>query len=123
MSFIKDRIRPFKHAFDGIVSATREEWPFATHWISTAAVVTAGCFFGITRSEWCLVVLCIGLVISLELVNTAIERLSDAVIPEQNPKIKFVKDASAGAVLIASIATAVIAAIIFFPYIKNLFSR
>ena len=120
MGFITNRIKSFKHAVDGIVSATKEEWPFVTHWVSTIAVVIAGFYFGISNAEWCAVIICIGLVISLELVNTAIERLCDAVIPEQNPKIKFVKDASAGAVLIAAIAAASIGFIIFFPYVKKM---
>jgi diacylglycerol kinase len=121
MSFIKNRIKPFRHALDGVVSATIEEWPFKVHWLAAIAVCVGGFYFGVSKTEWCIIALCCGIVIATELVNTAIERLCDAVIPEQNPAIKFVKDASAGAVLIASAAAGITGLIIFFPYLIKMF--
>jgi diacylglycerol kinase (ATP) len=121
MSLIKNRIKSFRHALDGVVSATIEEWPFKTHWASVIAVSIAGFCFGISKTEWCIVTLCFGIVISAEMLNTAIERLCDAVIPEQNPKIKFVKDASAGAVLITSVTAGITGIIIFYPYVIKIF--
>jgi diacylglycerol kinase (ATP) len=121
MSFIKDRIKPFRHALDGVVSATMEEWPFKVHWACAIAVSIAGFYFGVSRGEWCIIALCCGMVIAAEMINTAIERLCDAVMPEQNPHIKFVKDASAGAVLIASAAAGISGLIIFYPYVIKMF--
>jgi diacylglycerol kinase len=86
-------------------------------------VVTAcGFYFHISAWEWCVLSICFALVICAELLNTAIERLCDAVKPERSDEIKFVKDASAGAVLFASVVAAIAGLIVFWPYLKRLFS-
>lgn len=82
-----------------------------------AAVITAvfGFWLHISAMEWIIVLICIGLVISLEMLNSAVEKLCDMVHAEYHPVIKIVKDVSAGAVLVASIISAIIACIIFLP--------
>ena len=77
-------------------------------------VVLAGFVTGIGASEWCAVLLCIALVISLELVNTALERLGDRVTGERDALIGLAKDCAAGAVLTASIVSAIVGALVFF---------
>ncbi len=78
-------------------------------------VVTAGFIFGISAQEWLWILLCIGLVIGLEMVNTAIETLANHLHPDQHPDIKIVKDVAAGAVLWAAVVSAIIGVIIFLP--------
>ena len=80
------------------------------------AVIIAGIVLGITRTEWIMVVMCIGTVIAAELFNTAIEKLVDLVSPERHPVAGQVKDIAAGAVLICAVAAAIIGLIIFIPY-------
>ena len=80
------------------------------------AVIIAGIVLGITRTEWIMVVMCIGTVIAAELFNTAIEKLVDSVSPERHPVAGQVKDIAAGAVLICAVAAAIIGLIIFIPY-------
>lgn len=80
------------------------------------AVIIAGIVLGITRTEWIMVVMCIGTVIAAELFNTAIEKLVDLVSPERHPVAGRVKDIAAGAVLICAVAAAIIGLIIFIPY-------
>lgn len=77
---------------------------------------SAGIVLGITRTEWIMVVMCIGTVIAAELFNTAIEKLVDLVSPERHPVAGQVKDIAAGAVLICAVAAAIIGLIIFIPY-------
>ena len=70
-------------------------------------------------TEWCIVVICFGVVLAAEGFNTAIERLVDLVSPEFHPVAGDVKDVAAGAVLICAIAAAIIGCIIFVPYLMN----
>ena len=74
---------------------------------------------GITVSlpsfQWLLVLFCIGLVISLEMINSAIEKYCDLVTTDFHPRIKMIKDVAAGAVLVASLMSLVIGLIIFIP--------
>jgi undecaprenol kinase/diacylglycerol kinase (ATP) len=78
-------------------------------------VVAAGFIFGLSQQEWMWILLCIGLVLSLEMVNTAVETLANRLHPEKHPDIKIVKDVAAGAVLWASVISVIIGLIIFIP--------
>ncbi len=84
-------------------------------------VIIAGFFFRISSMEWVAVLLCIAIVISLEMMNSALEKLSDLVEPNHHPVVKAVKDISAAAVLWSAIVSVVIGAIIFLPRIIALF--
>jgi undecaprenol kinase/diacylglycerol kinase (ATP) len=77
--------------------------------------IALGFTVSISAFQWLLVLFCIGLVISLEMINSAIERCCDLVTTDFHPGIKIIKDVSAGAVLVASIASLVIGLIIFIP--------
>ena len=78
-------------------------------------VVIAGGILGISAQEWLWVLLCIGLVIGLEMVNTALETLANRLHPEQHPAIKVVKDVAAGAVLWAAAISVIVGGVIFIP--------
>lgn len=76
-----------------------------------------GFHFQITSTEWCIVLICFGLVLAAEAFNTAIERLVNLVSPDYHPIAGDVKDVAAGAVLICAIFAAIIGCIIFLPYL------
>ncbi len=116
---MKKRINAFKYAFEGIVSAFKNEVHLKIHLLAALLVVNAGFYFQITKTEWCIILLCCALVISLELINSAIEHLTNTVFKEIHPNAKYIKDVAAGAVLIAAIVSVIIAVIIFYPYIKR----
>lgn len=78
-------------------------------------VVVAGFALRITAQEWLWVLLCIGMVIGLEMVNTAIEALANRLHPEHHPAIKVVKDVAAGAVLWAAVISVIVGGVIFIP--------
>jgi diacylglycerol kinase len=80
-------------------------------------VIAAGFYFSLSKTEWLFVLGCIALVLSLEMLNTAIEKLADKTHPEQHPQIGLVKDVAAGAVLWASVISVIIGAVIFLPLI------
>ena len=112
---LRKRIKSFKYAFSGLKILIREEPNAKIHFFVTVCVLIAGFVFRISGGEWMAVILCIGLVIALELINSAIENLSDFVSPEKHEMIKKVKDLSAGAVLVGAIASAIVGLIVFLP--------
>ena len=111
------RLIGFRYAFNGLKILIKEEHNAWIHLFAAFCVLTAGVVFRISTPEWLAVIFCIGLVISLELINSAIENMADFLSKEKNETIKKIKDLSAGAVLVAAIASAVIGLIIFLPKI------
>lgn len=118
-SFIKKRIKAFGYAFSGLFNAIKLETHLKIHLVSAITVIALGFYFNIAKPEWLAIIICIGLVISLELINSSIESLCNAINPEQNQQIKYVKDVLAAAVLIASLSALVIGLIVFIPYFKG----
>ncbi len=112
----------FSFAFAGLMAAVRSEINMKFHLLASALVIFAGCFFKIKAQEWIVLIFCISMVISMELINTSIEKLCDSLHPEQSPKIKYVKDVAAAAVLIVALGAAIIGAIVFIPYCVSLFN-
>ncbi len=106
-------------AFNGLKLALLEKH-FKIHLIAAVLSIALGFFLSINTTEWCLILICIGAVLSLEMINTAIEHLVDLVEPNYNPKAGAIKDLAAGAVLIFSIISAVIGTMIYGKYILAL---
>lgn len=121
INYLKKRKEAFGYAFSGLAQAFKSEANLKIHFIVSALVIFAGYFFSITKFEWLVILFCIALVISLELINSAFEKLCDMVIPEKHPNVEFIKDVSAAAVLMASIISAVIGLVVFWPYINGYF--
>lgn len=117
----RERGKSFVYAFNGIKYLLRHEHNAWLHCVAMILVIAAGIIFNIKQWEWCVVLLCIGMVFSAEAVNTAIEKLCDKVAPEKHPLIGTAKDVAAGAVLILAIISVIVALIIFLPYIINAF--
>lgn len=116
------RILSFKYAFSGIFTALREEPNMKVHFAVMILAVILGWSFKISLGEWVAVILLIGLVISLELTNTAIETVVDSFTQDAHPGAKRAKDVSAGAVLFASITALLVGLMIFLPHIIALFT-
>jgi len=107
-------MKSFKYAFRGIFETVRSERNMRVHLCFALYVVTAGFVTQLTAPEWAAVLVCIGAVTALECFNTALERLCDTLCPEKNEGIRRAKDAAAGAVLCAALASAAVGADIFF---------
>lgn len=116
-TFIKKRIKSFGYAFQGIGNFIRKEPNAWIHCTAVVVVTSLGLYYGISTTEWCIVILCFGLVLMAEAFNTAIERLVDLVSPDFHPLAGTIKDVAAGAVLLGAIAAAIVGCIIFIPYI------
>ena len=117
MNELNKRIKSFGYAFKGIASLIKKEHNAWIHCTAIVVVTLVGFYFDITPTEWCIVVICFGLVLAAEGFNTAIERLVDLVSPDYHPIAGDVKDVAAGAVLICAIAAAIVGMIVFIPYL------
>ncbi|GEK35222.1 diacylglycerol kinase family protein [Kurthia sibirica] len=109
----------FKYAFAGIVLASKEQ-NFRFHLLSMIIVIIAAIFTGLSKIEWIIIVLVIAGMLSLELINSAIENMVDLATTDIHPLAKAAKDLAAGAVLIFAIASVIIAVMIFIPKWFNL---
>jgi len=115
-------LKSFSNAFRGIFLLIRSERNFQIHIGAFILVTTAGIYFDIHPGEWGLILIMSALVMSLEAINTSIEKLCDHITLEKKESIRNIKDIAAGAVLISSIAAVVMAVIIFYHHIANLIS-
>lgn len=119
---MKTRLLAFRFAIQGIVYGLKTEAHLRFHVLAAILVIGFGYWFSISPIEWCLVTIAMGIVISAELINAALERLADRITKEEDPLIGQAKDLGAGAVLIASIMAVCIAIWVFGPYIYRLLS-
>lgn len=113
----------FKYAFEGIITAYKEEQNLRVHTIVAMLVVVSSFLLKLSYIEFCICLILIGLVIIAELFNTAIENIVDMITLEKNSYAKKIKDISAGAVLIFAFFSSVIGMMIFLPKIINLISN
>ena len=114
-SFFVNRIKSIGYACKGAFLLLKTESSIKIQFVITILMTIAGFYFNISATEWVLQILAIGLVMSIEGLNTAIEAIADFMHPEHHPKIGFLKDVAAGAVFIASIAAIIVGCIIYFP--------
>jgi diacylglycerol kinase len=114
-------IRSFVYAWAGIQSCFKSEPNFRIHLVAAIAAVIFSLLFSISATEWIVVGFCIAFVLTMEMMNTAIEKLCDVVHKEQHPVIKKVKDIAAGTVLLSAVFSLITAAIIFLPKIVMYF--
>jgi diacylglycerol kinase len=105
----------FVPAFKGIGMVLKTQQNFWIHLAVACIVVVAGVVAGLTNTEWCIIVTTIFLVLAMEVVNTAIEKLVDFVSPGFHQQAGIVKDLSAAAVLLTAVAAVIVGLIIFLP--------
>ena len=117
---MKKRFQSFSFAFDGFVTMIREEPNARIHLVATAVTVILGWYVDLSSTEWLAVVIAIGMVLSAEAFNSAIENVSDGITTEYNPHIRKAKDIAAAAVLISTCTAALIGMIVFIPKLWEL---
>jgi diacylglycerol kinase len=118
---MKAFINRVKFAFNGWAKFFAKETNGQIQLLVAFLVIIAGFLLNISRGEWMIVLGCTALVLSLEMINSAIEKLCDHLHPGLHPQIGLVKDIAAGAVLWASVVSVAIGLIIFLPRIISLF--
>mgnify|MGYP006179528183 FL=1 len=118
-SFIKGRLKSVVYAFKGAYKLLSTEHSVMIQFSLGILVTVAGFYFDISKNEWLIQTLCIGLVLSIEGLNTAVEKVADFVHPDYHEKIGFIKDIAAGAVFFAALTAIAVGMIIYVPYLIN----
>ncbi|GIV34926.1 MAG: diacylglycerol kinase [Chitinophagales bacterium] len=113
---IKKLVRSFLPAFKGLKMVVMDEQNMRVHVLAAILVTAAGFYFRITQEEWCIVIICMGMVTSLEAMNSAVEQLTNLAQPQYHPLAGKIKDMASAAVLIAAIAAAAAGTIVFWKY-------
>lgn len=114
-------IESMDHAMDGINYTASHERNFKMELFVMVVVLIAGVYFKVSKLEWLILLLTIGNVLTLELINTSIERCVDLVTKDYHELAKNAKDISAGAVLVMSIISFCVGIVIFLPKILIMF--
>ena len=117
-----DRLRSFNFAIKGIFLLFKNEHNAWIHLFLMILAIALGFYFGISNFEWIAVILCIGIVLSAEAFNTAIEQIANFIQPDQDKNIEHIKDLAAGGVLFTAISALIVGLIIFLPKIIHLFN-
>lgn len=116
--FFKQLNKSFGHAIDGIVNLIKQERNAKIHVAATILVIYVGLKLDFVAQEWIWISLAVACVWVAELINTAIERLTNLVSPDHHPLAKQVKDYAAGAVLVMSLWAIVVFCLIALPHLN-----
>lgn len=116
-SFLVNRIKSVGFALRGALLLIRTEASIKIQIFITIVMTALGFYFKISNTEWILQIFAIALVLGIEGMNTAVEKIADFIHPEFHEKIGFIKDIAAGAVMMVSIAAAIIGLMIYLPKI------
>ena len=119
---IRDRIRSFKYAWDGIRYFARTAHNGWIHYIIALLVITLGIYFRLEKLEWLWLIQAIFIVFITEFINSAIEENVNLVTEEHHEKAKRSKDLAAAAVLLSAIYAIIIGLYVFYPHFRALFS-
>ena len=109
-------IKSVPHAFRGIISLMKNDNNFRIHLLAVIVVIISGIWIEFSESEWLAVIITMGIVLSLEAINTAIETIIDLVSPEYHDLAKKTKDVAAGAVLLFVFAALGVASVIIWNH-------
>lgn len=119
-TFVTGRLKSLKFALLGAYKLVTTEHSIMVQFSLGILVTIAGFYFEISKTEWLFQTAAIGLVLSIEGLNTAVEKIADFIHPGFHERIGFIKDIAAGAVFFAAMTALTIGAIIYIPIIKAL---
>ena len=114
-AFFSGRLKSMGYAFKGAVKLITTEHSVMAQFSIGIILIFLGVYFNITKTEWLFQTLAIGLVLSIEGLNTAVEKIADFVHPKFHERIGFIKDIAAGAVFFAAMTAIAIGIIIYLP--------
>jgi diacylglycerol kinase (ATP) len=114
-TFFSGRFKSMGFALKGAIKLITTEHSVMVQFSIGVLLVVAGIYFDITMTEWLFQTLAIGLVLSIEGLNTAVEKIADFIHPNYHEKIGFIKDIAAGAVFFAAMTAIAIGLMIYVP--------
>ena len=109
--------RVIKNSLDGISSYAKDGKSFIIYVFCSLIEIIAGFIFNVNGLEWILIISMLGIILAIELLNTAVEATCDAITKEFNPYIKVAKDCGSAATFVIFIVTVILNIIIFLPKI------
>jgi len=115
--------KSYSYAVKGLFKTFREEQNLKIQTLASLVVLILGIYFSISRTEWIVLTLVICLVLTAEITNSAVERITDVLKPRINTYVKEIKDIMAAAVLMSSVAAVIVGVIIFWPYVFKIFGH
>jgi diacylglycerol kinase len=110
-------IQSFKYAFNGFIHLFKNENNFKIHILAALLTILIGVWVRFSYIEWIVIIFCIGLVLTMEGLNSAIEKTIDLISPKFNTKAGIAKDISAAAVLIATLMAVVVGMIVLIHHL------
>ncbi|MBL7881026.1 MAG: diacylglycerol kinase family protein [Chryseobacterium gambrini] len=116
-SFLKGRIKSLNYTIKGAFTLLKTEHSIMVQSTAGFVFVLAGFYFGISKIEWMFQIFGIGLILTAESLNTAVEKLCDFIHPNYHKKIGFIKDIASGAMTFAVTSVLIILTIIYYPYL------
>ncbi|VXC35722.1 Diacylglycerol kinase [Flavobacterium sp. 9AF] len=116
-TFVTGRLKSIVFAVKGAFKLATTEHSVMVQLSIGILMIVAGFYFKITKEEWLIQTLATGLVLGVEGLNTAIEKIADFIHPDYHKKIGFIKDIAAGAVFFAALTAITIGCIIYIPYL------
>ncbi|MDA3839922.1 MAG: diacylglycerol kinase family protein [Patescibacteria group bacterium] len=114
---IRRLFKSFKYAVNGLIKIFKEEQNLRIQFFLGLLALSLAWFYRIDKIELLLIVFSIGLVLLMETINSAVERVADVLKPRINTYVKEIKDITAAAVMLASIISLIIGISIFWPYL------
>jgi len=118
-AFLKKHLRSYVFALRGLQKCFSRPSNLWVEALIGVLVIFLGLFYQISGAEWLAVILAIGLVVSTEIMNTAIEAVLDFLHKEHHEDIGKAKDIAAAAVLLAALASGTVGLVIFIPKLLN----
>ena len=119
-TFLTGRFKSMGFAFKGAVKLITTEHSVMVQSSIGVLMIIAGFYFHISHEEWLIQTLAIGLVLGIEGLNTAVEKVADFIHPEYHERIGFIKDIAAGAVFFAAMTAIAIGCMIYIPHVSEL---
>lgn len=116
-------IKSIKYSLDGLFYAYRYEQSLWIHGFAVILAVVLGFIFKIKLAEWAIIFIALGIILALELINTAIEAAVDLTTTEIHPLAKVAKDCGSAASFVMSIVSIVISLFVFGPYFLEIIDK
>jgi diacylglycerol kinase len=112
----KRLVKSFRFATHGTTTVIKEEQNIKIYLFFALLNIVLGLLSHLSYAEWAIIVITISVTMGIEVINISLEELLDMISPEYNGRTKVIKDMAAGAALITTIASIIVAALIYFPH-------
>lgn len=119
---IPQLFKSFTYAFEGVIHALKSDQNLRIHFVIASIVIAVSVWLRVTPYEMGILGVVILLVITTEMINTAIEHMVDLITKEHREEAKLAKDVSSGMVFVAAVGSVVVGILILFPYVLRAFS-